>query len=109
MGMVRTIAVLLVIFIALILGYRSSKSARKVTATPINIGEISTGPRPSLGPGSAIDPDDETEVVPIAISRPPDRDAIVMNELTQMADRRPQEVANVLRAWLAENKAGARR
>ena len=30
-------------------------------------------------------------------------------ELTQMADRRPQEVANVLRAWLAENKAGARR
>jgi flagellar biosynthesis/type III secretory pathway M-ring protein FliF/YscJ len=32
-----------------------------------------------------------------------------MNELTQMADRRPQEVANVLRAWLAENKAGARR
>ena len=59
----------------------------------------------------AIDPlaEADTEAVPIAINRPPDRDAIVMNELTQMADRRPQEVANVLRAWLAENKAGARR
>ena len=111
MGMVRTIAVLLVIIIALILGYRSAKKARAVTATPINIGEITTGPRPSLGPGSAIDPlaEADTEAVPIAINRPPDRDAIVMNELTQMADRRPQEVANVLRAWLAENKAGARR
>ncbi len=110
MGMARTIAVLLVILVALILGYRSAKNARKVTATPINIGEITTGPRPSLGPGSAINPSNgETEVVPIAINRPPDRDAIVMNELTQMADRRPQEVANVLRAWLAENKAGARR
>ncbi len=110
MGMARTIAVLLVILVALILGYRSAKNARKVTVTPINIGEISTGPRPSLGPGSAIDPTStETEVVPIAINRPPDRDAIVMNELTQMADRRPQEVANVLRAWLAESKAGARR
>ncbi|MCX6520743.1 MAG: flagellar basal-body MS-ring/collar protein FliF [Actinobacteria bacterium] len=111
MGMVRTIAVLLVIIIALILGYRSAKKARTVTVTPINIGEITTGPRPSLGPGSAIDPLSEldNESVPIAINRPPDRDAIVMNELTQMADRRPQEVANVLRAWLAENKAGARR
>jgi flagellar biosynthesis/type III secretory pathway M-ring protein FliF/YscJ len=34
---------------------------------------------------------------------------MVMNELSQMADHRPQEVANVLRAWLAENKTGARR
>lgn len=110
MGTVRTVAILVVILIALFLGYRSAKNARKVTVTPINIGEISTGPRPSLGPGSAQGPDGlATEVVPIAINRPPDRDAIVMNELTQMADRRPQEVANVLRAWLAENKAGARR
>ena len=110
MGMVRTIAILLVILIALFLGYRSAKNARKVTVTPINIGEITTGPRPSLGPGSAESPNGpETEVVPIAINSPVDRDAIVMNELTQMADRRPQEVANVLRAWLAENKTGARR
>jgi flagellar M-ring protein FliF len=108
MGMIRTIAILLVILIALFLGYRSAKSARKVTVEPINIGEITTGPRPSLGPGSAVDPD-ELELVPIAANRPPDRDAIVMNELIQMAERRPQEVANVLRAWLAENKTGARR
>ena len=111
MGLVRTVAVLFVILIALFLGYKSAKNARKVTVEPINIGEISTGPRPSLGPGSAETLDDslETELVPIAIQAPPDRDAIVMNELTQMADRRPQEVANVLRAWLAEQKQPARR
>ena len=111
MGPVRTVAVLFVILIALFLGYKSAKNARKVTVEPINIGEISTGPRPSLGPGSAETLDDslETELVPIAIQAPPDRDAIVMNELTQMADRRPQEVANVLRAWLAEQKQPARR
>jgi hypothetical protein len=46
----------LLLIIALILGYRSAKKARTLTATPINIGEITTGPRPSLGPGSAVDP-----------------------------------------------------
>ncbi|MFN8024291.1 MAG: flagellar basal-body MS-ring/collar protein FliF [Acidimicrobiales bacterium] len=111
MGMIRTIAVLFVILVALFLGYKSAKSARKVTVEPINIGEITTGPRPSLGPGSAESPEEalETELIPIAIQAPPDRDAIVMNELTQMADRKPQEVANVLRAWLAEQKQPARR
>jgi flagellar biosynthesis/type III secretory pathway M-ring protein FliF/YscJ len=118
LGTIRTIAVLFVILIALFLGYKSAKNARKVTVEPINIGEITAagasgpiGPRPSLGPGSAETPEEllETELVPIAIQAPPDRDAIVMNELTQMADRRPQEVANVLRAWLAEQKQPAGR
>ena len=54
MGMVRTVAVLLVILIALFLGYRSAKNARKVTATPINIGEIGSGPRGPLGGGAAM-------------------------------------------------------
>ncbi|MCU1360329.1 MAG: fliF, partial [Ilumatobacteraceae bacterium] len=51
MGMVRTVAVLLVILIALFLGYRSAKNARKVTATPINIGEIGSGHRYPLAGG----------------------------------------------------------
>ena len=114
MGMVRTIAVLLVILIALFLGYRSARNARKVTATPINIGEIGTGPRNPLGPGmamplgtgaSAVGNADQTMVLDQAPSgRAPDREAVVMNELTLMADRRPEEVANVLKAWLAESK-----
>jgi flagellar M-ring protein FliF len=104
MDLARTAAILLVIIIALILGYRSAKNARKLTVTPINIGEITTGPRPSLGPGSAGEPGAVFEPVPIAISKPPDNDAVVLNELTMMADRKPQEVANVLKAWLAETK-----
>ena len=115
MGLGRTIAVLLVILIALFLGYRSAKNARRVTVTPIDIGEItsSSGSRGSLsaGPANALDAGDATAELdpPISFARPPDRDDIVMQELTTMADRRPQEVANVLKAWLAEsNKAGRR-
>jgi flagellar M-ring protein FliF len=119
MGLVRTVAVLLVILVALFLGYRSAKHARKVTATPINIGEIGTGPRlpltggaaGSLGAGAAaLGSADSTilmEQVPVGVAARPlnDRDAVVMNELTSMAERRPEEVANVLKAWLAESKA----
>ncbi|MBI5087582.1 MAG: hypothetical protein HZB15_01565, partial [Actinobacteria bacterium] len=118
MGLVRTVAVLLVILIALFLGYRSAKHARKVTATPINIGEIGTGPRMPLGgaataslgssAGMLTAADSTVLMEQVAVpagARLNDRDAVVMNELTQMAERRPEEVANVLKAWLAESKA----
>jgi flagellar M-ring protein FliF len=116
MGMVRTVAVLFVILIALFLGYRSAKNARKVTATPINIGEIGTGPRGTLPGGAAmplgvgnaalnaVDSTILMDQASIPSTRGLDRDAVVMNELTLMADRRPEEVANVLKAWLAESK-----
>ena len=115
MGMGRTIAVLLVILIALFLGYRSAKNARRVTVTPIDIGEItsSSGSRSLLPASSAnalesVDATAELEP-PTTFARAPDRDDVVMRELTTMADRRPQEVANVLKAGLAEsNKAGRR-
>jgi flagellar biosynthesis/type III secretory pathway M-ring protein FliF/YscJ len=101
----------------LFLGYRSAKNARKVTATPINIGEIGSGPRnPLLGGAAmplgtgaaALGSADATMLIDQASGstggRAQDRDAVVMNELTLMADRRPEEVANVLKAWLAESK-----
>lgn len=117
MSMARTVAVLLVILIALFLGYRSAKNARRVTVTPINIGEISAGPRggplmggaaaqlaavgsPALGEATTV-----IDQNGMTTTRVPDRDTVVMNELTLMADRRPEEVANVLKAWLAESKA----
>jgi flagellar M-ring protein FliF len=112
MDMARTIAVLIVILVALFLGYRSAKNARKVTVTPIDIGEITTGPRGALTAGG--DDDDENSAldgidpVVLSLNRPPDKDEVVLNELTTMADRRPQEVANVLKAWLAETKGGRR-
>jgi flagellar M-ring protein FliF len=105
MGMIRTGAVLFVILIALILGYRSAKNARKVVATPINIGEISTAPQRALvgaggGGGEVLEAGGQMQI----LDATPDQDAIVMAELTNMAERRPQEVANVLRTWLAETK-----
>ncbi|MEY4231648.1 MAG: putative flagellar M-ring protein, partial [Actinomycetota bacterium] len=107
MGMIRTVAILLVIVIALFLGYRSAKNARRVTTVPIQIGEITAAPRASLiAAATQAMPADAYEPVPMNLSRPPDKDEIAMQELTMMADRKPQEVADVLRTWLAENKGG---
>jgi flagellar M-ring protein FliF len=107
MGMIRTVAILLVIVIALFLGYRSAKNARRVTTVPIQIGEITAAPRASLiAAATQAMPVDAYEPVPMNLNRPPDKDEIAMQELTMMADRKPQEVADVLRTWLAENKGG---
>ncbi|MEX0846618.1 MAG: flagellar basal-body MS-ring/collar protein FliF [Ilumatobacteraceae bacterium] len=107
MSMVRTVAILLVIIVALILGYRSAKNARRVTTVPIQLGEITAAPRASLVSSlTQAMPIDASEPAPSNFSRPPDKDDFAMQELTMMADRKPQEVADVLRTWLAENKTG---
>ncbi len=110
MGMIRTGAILFVIVVALFLGYRSAKNARRITATPIQIGELAAASRPSLGAGPmAQEPAPEPfNPFAMAMKREPSPDDLVMNELTMMADRRPQEVADVLKTWLSESKPGVR-
>jgi flagellar M-ring protein FliF len=105
MSMARTGAIVLVIIIALFLAYRSAKQARKVTAVPIDIGELTTSmPRLSAGQQMAIEAPQHSETMALMAARPPAPE----DELAVIADQRPQEVANVLRAWLNESKAGRR-
>lgn len=104
MSMIRTVAILLVIIVALFLGYRSAKNARRVTAVPIQIGEITAAPRASLIAAATQALPDTAPPMSLNLTRPLDKDELVMQELTTMADRKPQEVADVLRTWLSENK-----
>ena len=105
MSMARTGAIVLVIVIALFLAYRSAKQARKVTAIPIDIGELTTSmPRLNAGPQMAIEAPQHSETMALMAARPPAPE----DELAVIADQRPQEVANVLRAWLNESKTGRR-
>jgi flagellar M-ring protein FliF len=91
--LIRTLAIAGVILIAVLLAYRSARRARRVTATPINIGEISLAPRSAAAelPG----PD-------ASGPEPADPQNEAMLEIAAIAERRPEDVANVLRTWLAE-------
>lgn len=114
MELIRTLAVAFVILIAVILAYRSTRKARKITATPIDIGEIHssssgghgdvlTPELASVGGGSALD----NRVNSLALAMEGKSDS-PMAEIAEIAETRPEEVANVLRAWLAESKQGRR-
>jgi flagellar M-ring protein FliF len=127
MELIRTLAVVFVIIIALVLAYRSTRKARKITATPIDIGEItaSSGSGKSSGsltpelvssPGSgSVGAGDATpRAVGAGASHPNglllamDKIDSPMAEIAEIAETRPEEVANVLRAWLNESKVGRR-
>lgn len=101
MSMARTGAIILVIVIALFLAYRSAKQARKVTAIPIDIGELTAAyPRSGNSAPLAIESGARSDMPALIAARPPTPE----EELAVIADQRPQEVANVLRAWLNESK-----
>lgn len=101
MSMARTGAIILVIVIALFLAYRSAKQARKVTAIPIDIGELTAAyPRSGNSAPLAIESGARSDMPALIAARPPTPE----EELSVIADQRPQEVANVLRAWLNESK-----
>jgi flagellar M-ring protein FliF len=94
----RTLAVAAVIIVALFLAYRSARRARRTTATPINIGEIGAGKRP-IAPATELAP----IVMESAMSSQIDRHEAAMGEVARVAERRPEDVANVLRSWLADS------
>lgn len=106
-SLVRTGIIGFLVFIALLLAYRSSRRARREVSTPIDIGairaerledenealaELAGEPDlslPAAPPAPAIDP------VVLA-----SREAL--DELSALADRRPEEVAQILQNWLHE-------
>jgi flagellar M-ring protein FliF len=95
--MIRTLAIAFVIVVALLLAYRSTRRARRLTTTPINIGEIGMARR--VPAAAELEPT-LNDAAAAAVSMDYHEDT--MGEITMIADRRPEDVANVLRTWLAE-------
>ncbi|MCU1367716.1 MAG: flagellar M-ring protein FliF, partial [Ilumatobacteraceae bacterium] len=89
--MIRTVAIAFVILIALLLAYRSARRARRLTTTPINIGEIGVGRR--LGAATEL-PSGDGDVPTLVVGV--DRHEETIGEIANIADRRPEDVANVL-------------
>jgi flagellar M-ring protein FliF len=115
MELIRTLAVAFVILIALVLAYRSTRKARKITVTPISVGEIAAVPRASnmnlelvgVGGGggelAAVGAGGSHGLNSLALAMD-NRNDSPMTEIAEIAQTRPEEVANVLRAWLNEGK-----
>ena len=94
-SLIRTIVIAVVALIAIFLAYRSARRARREVSTPIDIGAIRTA---QVG--------QPTAVMPVTASPALDRRAVAsesaLEELSAMADRRPEEVAQILQTWLAD-------
>jgi flagellar M-ring protein FliF len=117
MNLVRTVGVLLIVLVALFLAWRSARKAG-VTRYPVP-GVLPAGPvqaealhaaLTALGAGGKAGPleaadagnprsryDSERAALPAA----PD----VNDELAELIDRQPDEVASILRGWLADRRA----
>ena len=99
-SLIRTGVIGFIILIALFLAYRSTRKARREVATPIDIGAIRAAPVVEA-----------TEALPAAEPEPDGPDPMVLasrealDELSAMADRRPEEVAQILQSWLTEEGA----
>jgi flagellar M-ring protein FliF len=130
MNLVRTVGVLLIVLVALFLAWRSARRA-SVTRFPVP-GVLSAGPvqaealhaalaaygagSPALGSGAAagvqaVEPGEprglggvprfDRERERVALPSAPE----VNDELAELIDRQPDEVASILRGWLADRRA----
>lgn len=110
-SMIRTAVIGFLIFIALLLAYRSTRKARREVSTPIDIGEIRSARLPDEPEELQLAAADAAVAAQAAMPEPPEmtpvqaasRDAL--EELGELADRRPEEVAQILQGWLTDEKA----
>jgi flagellar M-ring protein FliF len=100
MALYRTLAIVGVAIVALVLAYRSTRKARRVVNTPIELGMITAA---GHDPGM-IESGEDHALVPIGAA--PNAGAVAGRELAEMAERRPEDVASVLKTWLAESPTG---
>ncbi len=98
-ALIRTGIIAFVIVIAMFLAYRSARKARREVATPINLGAIGPGDSPVPTPTGATS---IPEVQVLDAVEPSSQAAL--EELSTLADRRPEDVAQILQGWLADEE-----
>lgn len=123
LDLIRTVGAILIIGAVLFLAWRSMRKASKgrllVGSAPIDLRELDAvrsqlealpaGRRGSgqlsVGPGGL---EDEGLLLPIEISKEDRTRQQMETEITELVDRQPEEVAHLLRGWLAERRGGRR-
>jgi flagellar M-ring protein FliF len=102
-GLVRTVVTLLVVLVVLFLAYRSAKKSSKRVSTPIPA---------AIGPAEQIATEANVaqllaaaEAAKALNSGEPDERAQAIEDLGDLIDHQPDEVAKVLRTWLADRRS----
>ncbi len=101
-SLIKSGIIALVIVIAMFLAYRSARKARREIATPIDIGAISAAPvrRDAADADASLGVADTQVLEPVAV-----RSEAALEELSTLADRRPEDVAQILQGWLTDETA----
>ena len=101
-SLIRTGIIAFLALVAMLLAYRSARRARREVATPIDIGAIRAASLASNNPSlteAAL-----TDLDPTQLSAGSSSQA-ALEELSALADRRPEEVAQILQSWLSDETA----
>lgn len=107
-ALARTGGVVLIVLVTLFLAYRSAKRAQ-VTRLPI---ALPAGSMPAVQTATPIVlPDPQPDILlpldPEPLPAAVEQRMEVQNEIGHLIDRQPEEVASVLRGWLADRRGSA--
>lgn len=99
-SMIQTGVIGLIALIAIILAFLSTRKARREVATPIDLDALKT----AAVPGGADDLEAAAAGVIDVVEINPVHEAsrYALDELSSLADRKPEDVATILQSWLAD-------
>lgn len=99
-SLIRTAIIGLVILVALILGYLSTRKARREVSTAIDIKALQAA---ADAPVALPAGETASDAAPAAVAMAP-ASAGALDELSEIADRNPEDVARILQGWLADER-----
>jgi flagellar M-ring protein FliF len=106
MGMARTVGIALAVVIALIVAFVISRRRRAV-AQPIDLEHLEfVRSMQSLGSAEtdALEAAEDAVALPPAPRQAPDETGQMRDQVTDLVERQPEEVAELLRGWLADRR-----
>jgi flagellar M-ring protein FliF len=104
-SMIKTAAIALVALIAIILAFLSTRKARREVVTPIDLDALKSAPLPRDDDRDFTRPsvDTEPDVIDVpVINAFHEASKHALDELSALADRKPEDVAQILHSWLAD-------
>ncbi len=98
-SMIQTGAIALIALIAIVLAFLSTRKARREVSTPIDLEALKSAPVP----GAAADEAEEATIIDVPPINPVhEASKNALDELSALADRKPEDIAQILHSWLAD-------
>jgi flagellar M-ring protein FliF len=98
-SMIQTGVIALIALIAIVLAFLSTRKARREVVTPIDLEALKSAPVP----GAASVLDDEPTIIDLPPTDPVhEASKHALEELSALADRKPEDIAQILHSWLAD-------